>query len=135
MSDARVIPIHRQDERLTAEIQAAIRIVEGIRAGDSKSETELVQRYSHGLHYLLSRKTGDEERTKDLVQETLLIAIRKLREQPLENPQRLAGYLRGIAIRVALNAGRRRQREPYGMEIDAIAQIPDRENHADEARP
>jgi RNA polymerase sigma-70 factor (ECF subfamily) len=79
------------------------------------------------LRYLLLRRTRDEDRARDLLQDTLSIAIAKLRDTDLENPERLAGYLRGIAIRVALNAGRRQQREPYSMEAEAVAEIPDRE--------
>jgi RNA polymerase sigma-70 factor (ECF subfamily) len=85
--------------------------VQGIRAGDEGAESRLVEHYSSGLRYLLIRRIRDEERARDLLQDTFYIAIAKLRETD----------------RVALNAGRRRQREPYGMEIDAIAQIPDRE--------
>ena len=125
MSDGKVIPVHARDERLADEIEAAIRIVEGIRDGNSGAETDLVQRYSRGLRYLIIRKTGDEELASDLLQETLIIAIRKLREQTLENPQRLAGYLRGIAVRVVLNARRRKSREPYRAETSMLESMPD----------
>lgn len=127
MESPQVVPLHRQDSALQEEAQIASTIVQGIRDGNGDAESRLVERYSDGLRYLLLRRTRDEDRARDLVQDTLYIAISKLREIDLENPERLAGYLRGIAIRVALNAGRRRQREPYPMEVEAIAQIPDRE--------
>jgi RNA polymerase sigma-70 factor (ECF subfamily) len=122
-----VIPLHRQDPAFQEEAQIAAAIVQGIRDGDSGAESRLFERYSNGLRYLLLRRVHDDERAQDLLQDTFYIAISKLREIDLENPERLAGYLRGIAIRVALNAGRRRQREPYAMEAEAVAQIPDRE--------
>jgi RNA polymerase sigma-70 factor (ECF subfamily) len=87
----------------------------------------MVERYSRGLGYLLARRIGDDERARDLLQETFCIAIKKLRETELEQPERLAGYLRGIAVRVALNAGRRRKREPTGLDSSAIAAIPNDE--------
>jgi RNA polymerase sigma-70 factor (ECF subfamily) len=87
----------------------------------------MVERYSRGLGYLLTRQIGDDERARDLLQETFCIAIEKLRKTELEQPERLAGYLRGIAVRVALNAGRRRKREPAGLDNSAIAAIPDNE--------
>ena len=127
MSSARVLPFEQADSRLAEEARVAARIVQGIRGGDAQAEGELVDRYSHGLRYLLLRRVGDEERARDLLQDTFYIAISKLREIELENPERLAGYLRGIAIRVALNAGRRQQREPYAMEVESVAQIPDRQ--------
>jgi RNA polymerase sigma-70 factor (ECF subfamily) len=124
---ARVIALHRQDPALQEEAQIAAAIVQGIRDGDSDAESKLVERYSNGLRFLLLRRVHDDDRAQDLLQDTFYIAISKLREIDLENPERLAGYLRGIAIRVALNAGRRRQREPSSMEAEAVAQIPDRE--------
>jgi RNA polymerase sigma-70 factor (ECF subfamily) len=127
LTGAHVIPLHKQDPALQEEAQIAATIVQGIRDGDSDAESRLLERYSKGLRYLLLRRTHDEERARDLLQDTFLIAITKLRETELDEPARLAGYLRGIAIRVALNAGRRQQREPYPMEVEAVAQIPDRE--------
>ena len=127
LTGARVIPLHRQDPALQEEARIAATIVQGIRHGDSDAESRLVERYSNGLRFLLLRRVHDDDRAQDLLQDTFYIAVSKLREIDLENPERLAGYLRGIAIRVALNAGRRRQREPRAMEAEAIAQIPDRE--------
>jgi len=125
LSAASVIPLHKRDSALDEEARTAARIVQGIRDGDAGAETEIVKRYSKGLRYLLARRIGDDELARDLLQDTFLIALKKLREIKLENPERLAGYLRGIAIRVALNAGRRRKREPYRMKNDAVAAIPD----------
>jgi len=122
-----VIPLRSRDPLLEEEARTAARIAQGIRDGDAGAETEMVKRYSKGLRYLLARRIGDDERARDLLQETFCIAIEKLREIKLDNPERLAGYLRGIAVRVALNAGRRRNREPYPMEIEAVAAIPDSE--------
>ncbi len=127
LAKGQVIPLHDRDSALQEEARTASRIAQEIRDGNSRAEAELVERYTHGLRYLLIRRIRDEERARDLLQDKFYIAISKLRETDLKNPERLAGYLRGIAIRVALNAGRRRQREPYGMEIEAIALIPDRE--------
>ncbi len=127
MSSARVIPIRETDPRLAEEARIAARIVHAVRSGTSAAESELVERYSRGLRYFLQRRTGDQERARDLLQETLAIAIEKLRSTDLDNPERLAGYLRGIAVPVAMNAGRRRKREPYSMEVDALEQVPDNE--------
>lgn len=127
MPEAHVIPLKARDLALEEEARTAARIVGRIREGDSQAETEMVKRYSRGLHYLLARRIGDDERARDLLQETFCIAIEKLRHIDIENPRRLAGYLRGIAVRVALNAGRRRQREPVLIDVDAIAAIPDAE--------
>ena len=121
MATENVIEFKRTEPAFAEEARIAIEIVRGIRAGEGSAEADMVQRYSRGLGYLLARRIGDDERARDLLQETFCIAIEKLRKTDLDNPERLAGYLRGIAVRVALNAGRRRNREPYPMEIEAVA--------------
>ena len=113
------------DEALAEEVRIATRLVESIRNGDSAAETELVERYSRGLSYVLKRRINDDERARDLLQETLLIAIAKLREVELDNPGRLAGYLRGIAIRVTQNARRKRDREPTPIDNELVEAFTD----------
>ena len=120
-----VVNISDADDTLAEEKRIAVDIVANIRNGDSDAETALVTRYRQGMQFLLSRKIGDAERARDLVQETFCIAIEKLRTTPLEQPERLAGYLRGIAVRVAMNDGRRKRREPISVDIDAVSAIPD----------
>jgi RNA polymerase sigma-70 factor (ECF subfamily) len=130
LSPASVIPLRAPDPALEEEARTAARIVRGFRGTAeerARCESEMVERYSRGLGYLLARQIGDNERARDLLQETFCIAIEKLRENELEQPERLAGYLRGIAVRVALNAGRRRKREPVGLDSSAIAAIPNDE--------
>ena len=127
LAGAEVTPLRKQDRALVEEARIAAGIVKSIRRGDLDAEEAMVERYSKGLNYLLTRRIGDAERARDLLQDTFFIAISKLREEKLENPARLAGYLRGIAIRVALNAGRRRAREPYPIDIEAVQQMPDPE--------
>lgn len=123
MPKATVTPLHETDERLQLERQAAARIATGVNEGQPAAESELVERYANGLLYLLTKHCGDRERARDLLQDTFLVAIGKLRQQPLEQPERLAGFLRGIAVRIGLNAGRRQRREPVSVEPDTLAAI------------
>lgn len=127
MAKARVVELHAGDPALAEEARVANRLTLGIRKGDAVAESEMIERYSRGLRFLLARRIGDDERARDLLQDTFCIAIEKLRTTDLANPERLAGYLRGIAVRVSLNAQRRRNREPYPIDIDAVAAIPDAE--------
>ena len=125
MSDSTVVPLRESDAALAEEARSATRLVRAIRAGDAAAEGEMVARYSRGLGFLLTRKCRDPERARDLLQDTFCIALEKLRTTDLDNPERLAGYLRGIAVRVALNAGRRRNREPLPIDDEQITAIED----------
>lgn len=60
-----------------------------------------LQRCSRGLEYLLKRRVNDSELARDALQITFCVAAEKLQAIDLNQPERLAGYLRGIAIRVA----------------------------------
>jgi len=122
-----VVEFPSPEPDLAEEARIAAAIVYGIRAGSDGAETDLVQRYSRGLRYLLLRRIGDRERAEDLLHDTLVIALEKLRTTDIDSPERLAGYLRGIAVRVAMNAIRKRQREPDNMDVDEVAAVADLE--------
>lgn len=123
--DTEVIQLHERDAALVEEARTASRLVRAIQQGDSTAETEMIERYSRGIGYLLTRRCGDAERARDLLHDSFAIAIEKLRTQQIDKPERLAGYLRGIAIRVAMNDGRRKQREPLPLDNDEIVTVPD----------
>lgn len=126
VAESRVIPLQARDAALDEEARVAAELVRDIRAGKSSAEAAMIERYSSGLRYLLLRRVNDAELAQDLLHDTFCIAIVKLREIDLDNPERLAGYLRGIAIRVCLNAGRRQRREPGVENNDIVERIPDR---------
>jgi RNA polymerase sigma-70 factor (ECF subfamily) len=125
-----VVSLNARDPSLEEEARTAARIAQGVREDRGDAKRELIERYSPGLLYLLKRRMGDEESARDLLHDTFCIALQKLRGMDLENPERLAGYLRGIAVRVAFNALRRRHREPSGVEqsiVDAIEDLAPRQ--------
>lgn len=93
-----------------AEAVAAAALAARIRTGDSQAEDELVGRYSRGLSYLLRRTTGDPSLAEDLHQETFRIVIQRLRGSGLEQPERLAGFIRRTARNLFLADYRRNAR-------------------------
>lgn len=113
------------DSNKTAEPEAARELVARIRTSDRSAETEIVQRYSRGLRFLLRRKTGNEQLAEDLLQETWAIALVKLRESGLDEPERLAGYLCGIASNLASSERRRVQRQQTTANSEIVDLVPD----------
>ncbi|HEU4618829.1 MAG TPA: sigma-70 family RNA polymerase sigma factor [Gammaproteobacteria bacterium] len=83
-------------------------LVAAIANGDRSAETALVTRYGQALRYVLLREVGDRDLADDLYQETLLIVITRLRTRGLEAPDKLAGFLVGVARQLA-RAHRREQ--------------------------
>ncbi|HEX6998782.1 MAG TPA: sigma-70 family RNA polymerase sigma factor [Gammaproteobacteria bacterium] len=114
------------DPRAEAEIAADL--VARIGRGDSAAEGEMVRRYQRGLLYLLGRRTRDADLARDLCQDTFRIAIEKLRAAPLEEPERLTAYLRGVALNLVLGHVRKDIRRATTADSEAV------EAAADESR-
>jgi len=107
------------------ERQVANRLVKRIHNGDHVAETEMIERYSRGLRFLLRRKTRDLNLAEDFLQETWAIALMKIRDNGLDDPKRLAGYLCGIANNLALGERRRVNRQRTSINSELVALIPD----------
>ncbi|MDH3926073.1 MAG: sigma-70 family RNA polymerase sigma factor [Xanthomonadales bacterium] len=113
------------DTGYNEEREAASALVSRVKNGEPTAEAEMVERYSRGLRYLLRRKTRNTQLAEDLLQETWTIALVKIRENRLDNPGRLAGYLAGIANNVAIGEQRRVNRQRTAVNSEIVALIPD----------
>jgi RNA polymerase sigma-70 factor (ECF subfamily) len=97
-----------------------------IRAGDSSAESELVRQFEPGLRVLLRRRTGgDVGLLQDLVQETLLIVIQRLRGEGIEDPDRLAAFAAQIARNLAIASLRKTERQKTDIDSEATDRNPD----------
>ncbi len=110
--------VETPDHALEAQISAEL--VRRIGQGERRAEEELVRRYQRGLIYLLTRRTRDPQLALDLAQDTFRIAIEKLRQSPIEQVERVAGYLRGTALNLATADGRRDKRRATTADSDAV---------------
>jgi RNA polymerase sigma-70 factor, ECF subfamily len=102
------------------EAQLSTELVQRIGQGDRRAEEELVRRYQRGLIYLLKRRTGDPQLALDLAQETFRIAIEKLRRSPLDQVERVAGFLRGTALNLVSAEVRKNARRATSADSDAV---------------
>jgi RNA polymerase sigma-70 factor (ECF subfamily) len=99
----------------------ALKISQGVRA----AEEALVARYGPPLHFMLKQRTRDSELALDIRQDALRIVIEKLRAGSLEQPERLGGYLRGIALKLCGAHKRKESRRATTTDSDAIEAIAD----------
>jgi RNA polymerase sigma-70 factor, ECF subfamily len=102
------------------EAQLSTELVKRIGQGDRHAEEELVRRYQRGLIYLLKRRTGDPQLALDIAQETFRIAIEKLRRSPLDQVERVAGFLRGTALNLVSAEVRKNARRATSADSDAV---------------
>jgi RNA polymerase sigma-70 factor (ECF subfamily) len=91
-----------------------------IREGDSSAESELIRQFEPGLRVLLRRRTGgDHGLLEDLVQETLLVVIRRLRGSGIEDPEKLAAFAAQTARNLAIASLRKAERQK--TDVDSAA--------------
>jgi RNA polymerase sigma-70 factor (ECF subfamily) len=97
-----------------------------IREGDVSAEGELIRRFEPGLRVLLRRRTGgDYGLLQDLVQETLLVVIQRLRGAGIEDPQKLAAFAAQTARNLAIASLRKAERQRTDVDSDATVRNAD----------
>ena len=82
-------------------------LVKRIIAGERAAESEFVNRYSRGLRILIARHTRDQSSVDDLHQDLFRIAIERLRNGELREPEKLNGFLCGLARNLVIGYHRR----------------------------
>ncbi|HVG10249.1 MAG TPA: sigma-70 family RNA polymerase sigma factor [Thermoanaerobaculia bacterium] len=102
------------------EAENATGLVRRIASGDASAEGELVQRYSRGILYLLRRLAP--ELADDLHQETFRVVLERLRRRELDEPEGLAGFLRGIARNLVIAERRKSARRRTEVDDEELAQ-------------
>ena len=91
-----------------------------IREGDVSAESELIRQFEPGLRVLLRRRTGgDYGLLQDLVQETLLVVIQRLRGAGIEDPQKLAAFAAQTARNLAIASLRKAERQKTDVDSEA----------------
>src|SRR5687768_9425735 len=117
------LDVDDQGEQSEHEIAAdlAHQIGQGVRA----AEQALVARYGPPLHFMLKQRTRDSELALDIRQDALRIVIEKLRAGTLEQPERLGGYLRGVALKLCGAQKRKESRRATTADSDAIEAMAD----------
>lgn len=97
----------------TLEPSVAAELVRRIVAGDARAEAELAERCD-ALRFLARRLTRSEADAEDLYQDTLMLALEKIRRGEVDQPERLAGFLRALVKNLGTQRYRRRH---YGAEV------------------
>src|SRR6185295_8584765 len=91
-----------------------------IREGDVSAESELIRQFEPGLRMLLRRRTGgDHGLLQDLVQETLLVVIQRLRGEGIDEPQKLAAFAAQTARNLAIASLRKAERQKTDVDSEA----------------
>lgn len=104
--------------------ESASDLVRRIGAGETGAEAELVERSGPTLRWLARRFTRTDADAEDVYQETLMVALAKIRGGEVRQPERLAGFLRALAKNIAIQRYRRRGEEAE-QPTDDFPNLPD----------
>jgi RNA polymerase sigma-70 factor (ECF subfamily) len=100
-------------------------LVSRIRAGDQQAEAELVERYSRGIMIIIRRDVGDASVADDLYQEAFRIALEKIRRGEVREPEKLSGFVSGVAKNLVIDYFRRAARQEGVREVEEATFLPD----------
>ncbi|MBX7167811.1 MAG: sigma-70 family RNA polymerase sigma factor [Pirellulales bacterium] len=104
-----------EQELLCAQVEAA-------RLGDGAAFGALVERFERAVYATALRRLRSESDAQELVQEVFIQALRKIGQ--LREPERFAGWLRSITVRMAINRSVRQRRafsaEPETLEANCV---------------
>lgn len=85
-------------------------LVERIMAGDAQAETEFVNTFTPSVSLVLRRNARNSMDLEDLFQETFRIALEKIRNGQVRQPERLGGFMMNTARFTAIDFYRRSER-------------------------
>lgn len=100
-------------------------LVRRIRHGDRAAEAELVRRYGRGLKLILERRIKDPELVQDVFQETFQTVLLRLRQESIEQPDRLSAFIHRTALYLAVSHYRKESRRLPTTDVVQLDQILD----------
>ena len=99
-------------------------LVSRIRSGERSAEDELVRRYSRGVSIIIGQSVADTPAAADVYQETFRLALLKVRAGEVRDPDRLSGFICGIARSLVIEHFRRAARFTARHEAEPDRQLP-----------
>jgi RNA polymerase sigma-70 factor (ECF subfamily) len=99
--------------------------VRRIIAGDADAEADLVRRYKDGIAVIIQKIVHNESVKDDLSQDTFRIALEKIRNGDVREPERLSGFICSVARNAAIDYVRRVRRATNQEEIGNAERISD----------
>ena len=100
MSERRPLDVHTPASPAWAD---AATLVQRIQSGDPEAEAEFVQRYRRGVMVIVAKAGRGRVPVEDLGHDVLTTAIEKVRAGAIRDPERLSGFVAGLARNVVMD--------------------------------
>jgi len=95
-------------------------LAEQIGRGEREAEQSLILHYSRGLLMMLRHATLDDQLAEDLMQDTFVVVLQRLRDGGISDPVRLNGFIHATARNLLLNHRRKGARRATVMDTELI---------------
>jgi len=117
LATVRTVPVQTENyDELAALVRRAQR-------GDRDAFGSLAEQFQRTVHAICLRRLGNPSEALELTQEVFLHVLRRIDQ--LREPERFAGWLRQVAVRMAINRATRRDALP-GAETGILESAPGR---------
>ena len=98
----------------------AASLVARIQSGDLQAEQELFERYHRPIRALLRQRLRQQADVEDFVQDTLSLALSKVRDGQVREPDKLGSFLMSMARNLVIEHFRRLQRRRTEAASDRV---------------
>ncbi len=106
-------------------MNSATELVRRITAKDLQAEEEMILRYRAGVFQIIYQIVRNWSTAEDLCQETLMKALEKIRRGEVREPEKLSGFICGIARFIAIEYIRKMRATMKIENTDVAEYIPD----------
>lgn len=102
-------------------------LAERIYKGDTDAESELYTRFAPGIRMILARRLQNFAQAEELTQEVIIVVLKRLRTQPLQDASRLAAFVAQTARNLAIAERRKQRRRRTDTGAEGLEEVPDGE--------
>ena len=92
-------------------------LVRQAQQGDREAFGQLIEQFERTVHAICLRRLGNPSEALELTQEVFLHVMQRIDQ--LREPERFAGWLRQVTVRMAINRATRRN-DPASVETDIL---------------
>jgi RNA polymerase sigma-70 factor (ECF subfamily) len=103
-------------------------LAERIYKGDTEAEGELCARFGPGVRLILARRLQNFAQAEELAQDALIVVLKRLRTNPLQDPSRLAAFVAQTARNLAMAERRKERRRRTDTGAEGLDEMPDVEH-------
>lgn len=102
------------------DLSVPVDLVRAIHDGNPDAESALIEKYERGLRFLVHHHTNDRALAEDVVQETFIVALKRLRTRGIDEPSKLSPFLHQTARNIMIGHLRKIARRRTSADTEQV---------------